>query len=102
MNGRKTRPYLGLKTVRNAQVKKDMDFPEALCYGIEQQNFLLQRKIEMDDDTYDEDAVVEDETNIDNTIKKPRWSDPRDSSDNLKSKWNVPRDLSFVKFYFAF
>ena len=56
----------------------DMDFPEALCYGIEQRKFLLRRKIEMDDDTSDEAAVVEEDIKMEPTIKKPRWSDPRD------------------------
>ena len=47
-------------------------------YGIEQYKFLLQRKIEMDDDTFDEAAVAEEETKMDSTIKKPKWHDPRD------------------------
>ena len=75
-----------MKMVRNAQVKKDMDFPEALCYGIEQQKFSLRRNIEMNDDTSDEAAVMEEEDvkmqneatvmeediKVEPTIKKPK------------------------------
>ena len=78
-----------MKTVKNVEVKKDMDFPEALCYGIEQRKFLLWRNIAMDDDTSAEAAVTEEDVKIQNEvavieedikmepiIKKPRWSDP--------------------------
>ena len=84
--------YIGvMKMVRNAEVKKDMDFPEALCYGIEQRKFLLQHNIEMDDETSDEAAVTEENVEIQNeaavmevdikmepTYKNPRRSDPID------------------------
>ena len=48
-----------MDTVKDAQVTHGMDFPEALCYGIEQRKVLLRRNIEMDDDTSDEAAVME-------------------------------------------
>ena len=32
----------------------------------------------MDNDTSDEAVVVEEDTKMDSTIKKPRWSDPRE------------------------
>ena len=32
----------------------------------------------MDDDTSDEAAVAEEETKMNSTVKKPKWSDPRD------------------------
>ena len=59
-----------MDTVKDAQVRNGMDFPEALCYGIEQRKVLLRRKIDVDDDTSDEVAVAEEETKMDSTIKK--------------------------------
>ena len=53
-----------MDTVRNAHLRNDMDFREALCYGIEQQKFLLWRNIEMEDDTSDEATVTEEEEDV--------------------------------------
>ena len=41
-------------------------------------NVLLRHKIEMDDDTFDEAAMVEEYTKMNSYIKKPKWSDLRD------------------------
>ena len=56
-----------MDTVRKAHLSNNMDFREALCYGIEQQKFLLRRKIEMNDDTSDEATVVEEYTKMEST-----------------------------------
>ena len=49
----------------------DMDFLEALCYGIEQRKFLLRREIEMVNDTSDDAGVEEERVKMEPTIKKP-------------------------------
>ena len=67
-----------MDTVENTQLRNGMDFRESLCYGIEQWKFLLWRKIEMDDDTSDDAAVVEADIKMEPTTKKPRGSDPID------------------------
>ena len=53
-----------MDTVENTQLRNAMDFREALCYGIEQQKFLLRCNIEMDNDASDETAAEDEYTNM--------------------------------------